>query len=84
MGKREGVTAVWEEGREDLARYHVTVSARYPCYSERNPNSNQGWEYIDITELSGPRPIIIEVSTVTVIVTLTIGNTGETFKECLF
>jgi hypothetical protein len=25
----EGVTAVWEEGREDLARYHVTVRARY-------------------------------------------------------
>lgn len=29
MGKREGVTAVWEEGREDLARYHVTMRARY-------------------------------------------------------
>lgn len=29
VGKREGVTAVWEEGREDLARYHVTMRARY-------------------------------------------------------
>jgi hypothetical protein len=37
-----------------------------PCWNERNLNPNQGWECIDKAELSGPRPITIEVYTVTV------------------